>query len=216
LPEVTVEQQEIATLEHALPGVAVREAVERMAGNLSLYRKLLRSYADIHRDTAIRLKALWQTGNQEQLYLEAHNLKGEAGNLGFQAIRACADTVCLRLKSGQENNLVAAVEALAQSCSDMLVTLDQLMDSATVAPVPTAEVIPLNLDLILPMLQQFASQLQAKNLGARKLANDINDIAKGTSLATELGEACIAAQHLHYDVALTAVQQLAQREGWQL
>jgi len=116
----------IGALEAALPGINVRASLTRVAGNHGLYRRLLKTFAERHGDTPQRLKDLSQSGQHEDLYRLAHDLKGEGGNLGLTDIYATADQLCKDLKAGSTENAVALSDNLAAACITVLPLLKAL------------------------------------------------------------------------------------------
>jgi PAS domain S-box-containing protein len=209
-------QREIEALEYALPGVSIRAGLKRLGGNGKLYRSLLQSFAARRRDTAATLRALLRSGASDQLFLEAHNLKGEGGNLGLDSIKSAADLLCQQIKSGQTERLPEVTEALARQCETILVTLGNLAadTDSREATVTGGEGKPLDLGLALPLLDQLASQLQSRNFGARRLAQELDDLTRGTELAGEWKEIMQAVQQLRYDTAQVALEQLLDRHQW--
>jgi len=116
----------IHSLEIALPGIEVRASLARVAGNHGLYRRLLKVFAEQHRNTPNQLRGLAREEDPTPLYQLAHNLKGEGGNLGLADLHGAADSLCLAVKTGQTAELPSLAENLATSCSAALATLDAL------------------------------------------------------------------------------------------
>ena len=138
--QATVRDDDIAELERALPGVALRDALARVRGNIALYRRLLAFFGERRRDIARRLAQLDADGNFDDLYLEAHDLKGEAGNLGLVAIRTSADALGNALKGDDHAHVPELTRALVRDCDAALALLrtrPAASDSATTSPTPT-------------------------------------------------------------------------------
>jgi CheY-like chemotaxis protein len=207
-------QREITELEEALPGVSVRVALMRMAGNMALYKRLLQAFADRHRNIAATLRSLQQAGQLEQLYQEAHNLKGEAGNLGFELVKSSADVLAQQVKSGAGQQLSDPTEALAAACETMLITLRGLNPATKDKDAPVQEKRPLDSALLPPLLHQLALDLKSKNFGARRLANELEELTQATDLAEEISTIVVAVRQLRYDTALSALDQLLDRHHW--
>lgn len=112
--------REIDALEEALPGVSVRAGLARLAGKLTVYRRLLRSFGGDLGGTAAKLRTLLAAGDLPLLYEEAHTLKGVAGNLGLDSIFAAAHELGTKIRSGQTDHLDELTEALAGQCEAML------------------------------------------------------------------------------------------------
>jgi HPt (histidine-containing phosphotransfer) domain-containing protein len=213
------EREEMERLERALPGVSIDAGLARVGGNSELYRRLLQTFADRHRDTVATLRALQQAGDLEQLYMEAHNMKGEAGNLGFDSLKSSADLLSQQIKSGDQARLPELTEILVRQCQTTLDALETLRKPAlsagqAAAPGPADGAQPIDHDQLPPLLEQLAAQLKSRNLGARRLAGEIDERVRGSELAAEFSVIAQAAQQLRYDAALLALQQLLDRHQW--
>lgn len=184
-----------------------------MAGNTTLYRRLLGTFAKLHQGTTIRFQTLRQAGDQEQLYLEAHNLKGEAGNLGFSAIQSAANLLCQEIKSGAQTHRPELTADLARECEAVLTLLSHLPDT-TETPSSAQEGLHFPLDQALPLINQLTIQLKSKNLNARHLAQELADLAQDTELAEEIADITRQVQQLRYEAALTSLAQLLEHHEW--
>ncbi len=69
-----------------LPGYDVADALDRLRGNRTLYRKLLADLASSHAAADDELQALVDAGELVAARAAAHNLKGLAGNLSATAL----------------------------------------------------------------------------------------------------------------------------------
>ena len=126
----------IMVLENALPGVDVRTAIKRLAGNVVLYRKLLRSFAGQLPGVGERLRRLQEDGEHEALFREAHDLKGTAGNLGLDSIYQATGRLTAAIKEGAPpTEWPAMIETLANAC-DAAVTPLSAVSVAGEPPAP--------------------------------------------------------------------------------
>jgi HPt (histidine-containing phosphotransfer) domain-containing protein len=99
----------------------------RIAGNHALYLRLLQPFTENHKNSASRFLTLLEAGDYDQLYLDAHNLKGEAGNLGLDSISSAADILGRHLKSHQREHIPELTDKLIAHCTSMLSALDQCL-----------------------------------------------------------------------------------------
>jgi two-component system sensor histidine kinase/response regulator len=209
-------EQELEALERALPGVSVRSGMLRVGGDCALYRRLLLSFVDRHRGTADKLRTRQQSDEANLLYLEAHNLKGEAGNLGLDSIRAAAEALERKIKSGNLENLSLGSEALAREFDSTLATLNALAeDDKQKPPAGTAaEVRLLDIERLLSLLAELKERLQSRNLAARKLSAELDELTRGTGVAKEFAVIVQAVQRLQYEEALAALDGLLAHHHW--
>ena len=205
--------RDIAALERELPGVAVRDALARMGRNTALYRRLLASFGEKRREIGPLLEQLLQRGDLDRLYLEAHNLKGEAGNLGFSATRFSADALAAQIKAGNAERLPELTGTLIRDCEAILERLNRETADAGGAERQPATPAPdagraIDRDQFRAGLDRLRVQLEAKSLDAGPLAAELAALATGTTCAAQTGALATAVQHLRYDTALALLAEI--------
>ncbi|MFT3849017.1 MAG: PocR ligand-binding domain-containing protein [Propionivibrio sp.] len=209
--EARLRQHDVAALEYALPGIAVRDSLARVRCNMALYRRLLTSFGERRRDIAPLLAQLEQTGDLDRLYLEAHNLKGEAGNLGFVAVRASADALGSQIRAGNGERLAELTQTLMRDCTAILGLLRRLpavADDAARNGEPPVGGKSVDRDRFRALLDLLNAQLEAKDLGARQLATELETLAQGTEFANRTSAIATAVRYLRYDSALALLERL--------
>jgi hypothetical protein len=134
------------------------------------------------------------------------------------SISSAADSVCRQIKSGSIKPSCELTEALAEQCELMLIRLLKLAgDSGQIqASEPAKKDTQLDMDQILPLLGQLASQLKSRSLGARRMAIELDTLTQGSELAEECTKIRQAAEQLRFDVAIAALEQFIDRHGWTL
>jgi CheY-like chemotaxis protein len=201
---------DVVALEQALPGFLVREALARMGGDVTLYRRLLTSCARSRAGTAEQILDLLRLGDDKQLYQVAHGLKGETGNLGIKTLRDAADALASAIRSGPTPTMGKLAQALAEQCHQAVDVIAQLSASTQVPAVVTAKAPTrkLQLDQVLPRLQQLAALLEVKSFGARAAVHELSTLVEGTALASEFAEIDRSVTALAYDAALSKLHEL--------
>jgi CheY-like chemotaxis protein len=213
LDQTETSEADVLALQRLLPDFSVRQALARMGEDLGLYRKLLRSFAENRAATAEQILELLGRGDHESLYQLAHGLKGEAGNLGIDAVRDAADTLAKAVRSAVVNRLPELAQTLAEQCRLAVDVLTQLSASPPMPAVvsdhaPTRE---LQLDQVLPRLQQLAALLEVKSFGARAAIRELSTLIDGTSLTSEFAEIDQSVTALDYDHALSKLHELLEQ-----
>jgi signal transduction histidine kinase/DNA-binding response OmpR family regulator/HPt (histidine-containing phosphotransfer) domain-containing protein len=222
-PQASPAVDEAAALVQALPDLHVTEGLQRLGGNVALYRRLLVSFAQRHQDTPQQLHAALQQGRPDDLYALAHNLKGEGGNLGLP-LTGLADAVCHRMRRGDPNDphgtngpgsLAADVHALARALTTSLASLASLASlpperAEASAPTPVA----LDEAQLLPLLKNLDAQLRARNLGARSLAATLEDRLRGSALGAEFAAVAQATRQLQFEQARVALLKWMEQQRW--
>ena len=208
------------SLEYALPGVSVRSGLARLGGNEALYRKLLLSFARRHRGTAAKLRALDRAGDARALYVDVHNLRGEAGTLGLDSIGTAADQLCRRLKAGESSHQHRLTETVAKQCEailDVLAGLDadeseNVPSDALPGSAGTARAV--DRERVIPLLNQLLPQLQSRSLAARRLSAQLEELLGFTDLAAEYAPIEQAVRQLRYEEAQAALEKLLDQYQW--
>ncbi len=222
LPPVRAEfaaDEDVETIERALPGLSVRESLVRIGGNVRLYRILLHSFAKRHQETAPRLQAPATGNDLDQLYLEAHNLKGEAGNIGCHTLRLCAHRVCEHIRNGEHPQLAALTADLLREYDRVFVLISDFEKiQAAKAPVNEQGEHAIDSAALRSLLEQLDQALQAKSLNARQLIADIEEITCTTEWSEVLASTIQDVRQLHYGPARASLEQVLARldkEAWQ-
>ncbi|WP_374561862.1 response regulator [Ideonella sp.] len=81
---------EASALAQLLPGVAVPQALERLAGDTRMYRKLLQAFVSHHQGDLARIDAFSRAGDWPALSRLAHGLAGSSGMLGLAEVHELA------------------------------------------------------------------------------------------------------------------------------
>jgi CheY-like chemotaxis protein len=213
------QEADVLALEQILPGFLVREALARMGGDVTLYRRLLSACADKRAASAEQILDLLRRGDDKQLYQVAHGLKGEAGNLGLKAVRDAADALASAIRSGPTPAMAKLAQSLAEECRLAVAVLAQLSASTPLPEVVSsvsgvsakALTRELQLDQVLPRLQQLAALLELKSFGARAAVRELSTLIEGTSLAQAFADIDQSVTALAYDSALAKLRKLVEQ-----
>ena len=125
----------------AVPGLDVADGLGRVAGNTTLYRRLLRRFATTQADAIGQVRTALAEGRRPDAERHAHTLKGVAGSLGAHQLQREAGDVEAALRGGAVLADLGAVLEPAER------TLDALVAALVVALPPDAEAaIPTTVD----------------------------------------------------------------------
>ena len=97
-----------AEFPESLPGFDLNKGLERVAGNRSLYLKLLARLAEGHRDDPAAIRAALADGRFDEARHRSHTLKGVTGNLAATELSRAAATLDRLIAEGD----TAAEQAL--------------------------------------------------------------------------------------------------------
>ncbi|WP_051319227.1 response regulator [Chitinimonas koreensis] len=201
-----------------LPGLDAREGLRRVAGNRTLYRKLLGQFHDRFGDSAQRI-AQWLPQDRQAAEREAHSLKGVAANLGATEVQLLAEQVETGLREGEPDaalrpRLTRLGQSLAGLCALLGRALAETAPGAA-AQSPAAAPTPAPAGQLLELAAGL-SRLLADNDG------DAIDLIErhGPILRQGLGDSFAAveqaASQYDYDAAHALLGALAVRAGLDL
>ena len=106
-------------------GVCWQEGVRRCAGHAELYEKFLFRFPDD--PTFGRLRAAMAAEDWEEAFLQAHTLKGVAGNLSLDGLYQQLTPFVEQLREGRDLlGARAAFPALCRSCEELSKALCRL------------------------------------------------------------------------------------------
>lgn len=206
----------MALLEQSLPDFDVRSALVLLHRNTALYRQLLSAFSIRHRGTAAAIRDQIGRRAYAELLPVAHEIKGEAGNLGLRAVHAAAHEVLLQLSNKQFAAAQEPAERLAAQCEAALADILALESAPAsgvaadstgpIAAIPEAE--------LLPLLATLRAQLASKNFGAMQTVRRIADLLAHTRVASECGQIVGLTESLNYGAAQAALGQLMADNGW--
>ncbi len=95
-----------------LPGVDVREALERLRGNVALFKRLLTDFVDDFDGTAEKVRQHLHRGDREEALRILHTAKGVAGNCSAVALCAAVDRLRKEIREGRELRWAEHLEQL--------------------------------------------------------------------------------------------------------
>lgn len=107
-----------------IDGLDVTTGLISVRGKLSSYTRLLRKFAEDHRDDMVKLREQYQSGDLDTARRTAHTLKGLAATLGALSIQARAATLEAALRDGESGSeILAQVDSLEAQLSALSATL---------------------------------------------------------------------------------------------
>jgi two-component system sensor histidine kinase/response regulator len=124
-----------------IPGIDLRNALARVAGNDALLRNILLSFAGNQRDAIQHIDAALLRGDHEAAERHAHTLKGLAGHIGATELQTLAAGLETAIREGQDRPaLTSLMEALSVSLEPLLRALSKLQPNGSdAAQIPVAD-----------------------------------------------------------------------------
>jgi HPt (histidine-containing phosphotransfer) domain-containing protein len=123
-----------------IAGLDVADGLNRVAGNMKLYRSLLRQFADQQADTVSAVRASLAREDFTSAERLMHTLKGVSGNLGAKVLSGLAAELEGSLRDRNVHSLEAGLSALAM---ELTRSMDAIRNSlaASAADVPLRTVV---------------------------------------------------------------------------
>ncbi|NLR74378.1 PAS domain S-box protein [Leeia aquatica] len=103
-----------------IPGLDMNSAVRRMRGDKDFFRRMLGRFVEGQRDCLFALQSELESGQLDDAERRAHTLRGVAATLGADALAEAAQTLEQALHAGEQQQLPAALQALATELESIL------------------------------------------------------------------------------------------------
>ncbi len=139
------------------------QGVQRVGGNQALYAKLLRQFVEQYRGASAQLHTWLRDGAASTLEHHLHTLKGAAGNIGADQVRAIAAELETHVRAGRLDAVEAGLGRLADGLAGALEEARRCDDPAE--PGESADHATPSADLV-PQLRDFAALLDAGDANA--------------------------------------------------
>ncbi len=211
-PEQTDQDEEQPAIEPLpeLPGIDTADALDRIGGNQSAYRRILRNYRDRNLDVVARITTNIRNEELAEAAHTAHSLKGSSGNIGATQVHQYAASVEQHCRNNQPAQALEELENLRSSLQQVIDGLAQLDEpAADSAPIESnADIDPNELQ---NLLQQFEGYLDTDLREAGALLKEIQKKAKDTEFSQSLSEIEQALNGFDIDAAKTIIGRIGQK-----
>ena len=123
-----------------LPGINLRSALTRVAGNVVLYQQLLARFAHSQAQVVEQLRQHVKSGRRADAARLAHSLRGVAGNIGAESVAQIAQDLEYRLQSAslESEHLQRQLSALEKDLHPLLQVLAQWKSEPHASEAPIA------------------------------------------------------------------------------
>jgi PAS domain S-box-containing protein len=141
----------------AVDGLDSADGLRRVAGNVKLYKKLLRDFVNQQADAVQQMRAALGKSDTEGAIRLAHTLKGVSGSLGAGLVQTAAGTVEKLLRGQAAADATnSALEQLAAALDPFVTRLGAALTSTTTTPAaPTPAVAPARIRAMAEQIKQL-------------------------------------------------------------
>ncbi len=116
-----------------IAGLDAKDGLKRVAGNRTLYQKLLRQFADQQADSAAEITDALANSDTALAERVAHTIKGVAGNIGATAVHTAAGTLEKLIRDqAPAAEIAAAIHALSAALDPLLAALHETFPAPVV------------------------------------------------------------------------------------
>jgi len=140
LPERIHDNQTVETdFPEELPGIVVKDALMRLAGNKMLLKTLIWDFYNDYKDKIYRIRKLIESGDLETAHREAHTMKGVSGNIGATALFESAKTLERSFNEG--SSISVALTTFEKAMEEVISTAGILVKEKIVEQESDVEIV---------------------------------------------------------------------------
>jgi len=139
--------------------------LERVGGNVKLYRKILFDFIDMFRDSAMEFERLLREDDFEGGIQLSHNIKGSSGNIGAKDIYHASKVLEASFKA--QENISSALRSYKETFSSLLDSIDSLKEEKRGSQATKVLISQAQLDKLLGKIEENARKrkvIECQNL----------------------------------------------------
>ncbi|MFC1750100.1 PAS domain S-box protein [Pseudomonadota bacterium] len=214
MPKHNEKEMPCSTLPESLPGINIKEALNRLGGDDQLLTRIIVDFRRIHSSTEEALSALIKERETEEASMLAHRIKGAAGTVGAMSLYDAAAELENALKKDSGDSLVSHIEKFGQE----LRTVIKSAETITLPTPPTN--IPSNASdmdnaALSSACHSIKAQLESGDIQAQETYSDIAAHLMGHGVDSTVTEMGLKLEELDYESAekqLTVILAALERE----
>jgi two-component system, sensor histidine kinase and response regulator len=121
-----------------IAGLDIADGLNRVAGNLKLYRSLLGQFVDQQGDAVSAVRSALASEDFASAERVMHTLKGVSGNLGAKALSGLATELERSLRDRNARSLEAGLSGLSSELARLMEAIRNSLAASAVAPLPNS------------------------------------------------------------------------------
>ena len=196
-------------LPEKLDGIDIASGLRRVAGNRELYRKLLVKFRVSHATVIDDIRASLDGEDQETAHRLAHTLKGVAGNIGADDLRAAATAVDAAFKDSDAAKVRALLPATGEQLDRVLAAI------APLAPENPSEIVVAgdgdeiaDFSGVAAELDQLAGLLRDSDFRAQRKLDEIVDSLGNSAARVALSAIGRSLEKYDFEAALGELERI--------
>jgi CheY-like chemotaxis protein len=191
-----------------LPGINVAAGLATTLNDTKLYRRLLVKFRDSQREFAQRFAAARKGTDPTAPVREAHTLKGTAGNIGAKGVQAAAGELERECESGTPGRIEELLAKVLAELEPVLAGLARLDEQQPAAPEPSASTASADSAKVRPLAERLEKLLSDSDTSASDVVDELEELVRGTELASVVKKVAGAVADFDFDAALDALKRI--------
>lgn len=195
-----------------LAGINTGEAVERLNGNVTAYKRILRNFSSKNFDITQRIRAVIESGDMQNAASEAHSLKGGSGNIGAMQVHKDAAAVEQFCREKDAGNALQALAVLEDNLKQVIQAVEGFFAEKPVATVAREQQqSTFDTAAFTASVQRFVDYLDSDLGEAVKILAQLNKEALPENIRTSLAQAEAALNNFDVDTVKRLMAELRQQ-----
>jgi two-component system sensor histidine kinase/response regulator len=173
-----------ADLPDILPGINIKEALNRVGGNKGLLRKLLTRFCANHGSAVKEMVTALESADRKTASRLAHTLKGVSGNIGARELYEAAKKLEAAINEEKEE-LSDLLECVSDNLKIVISAIACVDESQSVKrPERAGEAV--DISKVAPLLDELKTLLQENDIDALRKLDQLKEVLNGSTWHDEL------------------------------
>ncbi len=194
----------------SLPGIDIREGLDRLYNDTSLYRDLLKKFARNQADTPDKIRHALILKDMETAQRLAHTVKGVSGNISAPLVFESATRLDDALKKQDIKTAMALLPDFSDRLSEVIQGISRLETEKNRSEHPAPDLDP---EMLRPRLITLQKMLDEDDTEAVAIAGQIMDQAPGGAMEGLIDELFQKISEYDFDAARETLQNLFKKAG---
>jgi signal transduction histidine kinase/HPt (histidine-containing phosphotransfer) domain-containing protein len=183
----------------------VQEGMERVGGDVKLYRNILFDFSDIFRDSVIQFEILIKEARMEEVSRLAHNIKGTAGNIGAESLFKMMELFELALEQ-EEDDFTLLLHRYREVFERLLSSIDTFRKDEESSTEKKSMIEQKQLDELLEQIVEKAKKRKA--LACKELSRELQSYAWPQEYENLLERVVVLLKRYQFKEAIAVIEEI--------
>ncbi len=194
-----------------LPGINVKDGLNRMRGNQAAYKRILRVFRNKQTNNADSIASHIEQGEWEEATRLAHSLKGGGGNIGAEELYKVAAEIEVTCKDNDKEKALLQVEGLRTELSKVTNSLEILEQDDVASQTSNNNNEIFDPEQIHSLLDQLDSYLETDISEAQRCLQILEGYINGNRVESGFNELENAVNSFDMDAASAIIKRMKQK-----